>query len=348
MTLRQPAVVSEKIAGILLGPSVIGSAPAFLDAIFPVKSLTSLKAVADVGLVLFMFHTGATHDLETLRRHAKQATLVSFSGILAAVVLGGAVSYGIYQQLGDESLNLVSFLVFSCTGLAATAMPVLARVLAEARLLGTTVGSMALHAAAVDDAVVIAIICLEAAVVQSDDGLTALWTLLSLLALIAFMAFVVRPMATRAVDVWLVRPSSGIGVSRAMPPGRVHVPHAVIAVVMAAAFCSSWLTEALGVHAVAGAFLAGLCTPRAGGVAAATAGRIEMLTTQLLMPVRAFSNVHVLLGECRILSVAGVLLLQWPAYAAGFDCHGWTVAAHHCRDDLRSDRKGLYSSLAAL
>jgi len=111
--------------------------------------------------------------------------------------------YGIYQQLGDESLNLVSFLVFSCTGLAATAMPVLARVLAEARLLGTTVGSMALHAAAVDDAVVIAIICLEAAVVQSDNGLTAVWTLLSLLALIAFMAFFVRPMAARAADVWL-------------------------------------------------------------------------------------------------------------------------------------------------
>jgi Kef-type K+ transport system membrane component KefB len=285
--LRQPSVVSEKIAGILLGPSVIGLAPAFSAAVFPPDSLPALKAIADIGLILFMFHTGATHDLAALKRHLRRSVLISFAGVAGASVLGGAAAYGIYGQLPAPLPDLGAFLLFACTALAVTAMPVLARVLAEARLLGTVAGAAALHASAVDDALVIAVVCVDAAVANARSVLSGVWTLLCIAGFAATLALVVRPAATHAAEAWLARHSArsdkGGGASGRVP--RIRAP--LVGAVIAAAFLSAWFTEIVGAHAVVGAFLAGACTPRVAGIASTAAGRVELLTMQLLMPVSA-------------------------------------------------------------
>ena len=280
LSFRQPAVVAEKVAGILLGPSVLGAIPGMQSAIFPPSSLPGLKAVADVGLVLFMFYTGATHDLATLWRHARQSFVISLAGIAGAAALGIGAAVGIHSYLEPPAPPLGPFLLFACTSLAATAMPVLARVLADARLLGTQIGAAALHAAAFDDAVVMIVVCIDVAVIRANSNLDVLWTLMCLSGFALLLVLSVRPVATWAAGIWLAQHSV------THDERKPRVPHLVIAIVVAFAFLSAWITELVGAHAVAGAFLAGVCTPRVSGIAAATAARIELLTMQLLMPVR--------------------------------------------------------------
>ena len=281
--LRQPAVVAEKVAGILLGPSVLGLIPEFSNSIFPVSSYPALKAVADLGLILFLFLAGATHDLPSLRLHARRSIILSLAGIIGAASLGGGAALGIYRQLEAPLPDVRVFLLFACTALAATAMSVLARVLAEARLLGTVVGAAALHASAVDDSLVIAVLCVDVAVSRANGYADAGWALLCTAAFAAALAFIAHPLAARAASRWIAR--SKLTTNAAVGGTIPHIPHAVLAIVLGSAFFSAWFTEMIGAHAAVGAFLAGLATPRVGGIAGAAAIRVELLTTQLLMPV---------------------------------------------------------------
>ncbi|KAJ3268473.1 K(+)/H(+) antiporter, partial [Terramyces sp. JEL0728] len=151
--LNQPAVISEVVGGIILGPSALSSYPAFKNTIFPASSLPLLKLVADIGLILYLFMVGMELDLGKVAKEFKQSAAISLAGILLPFGAGIAVSKLVYDLYGDPSVPFSSFIVFCGVAVSITAFPVLARILTERKLLGTSVGNSTLAAAATDDAV---------------------------------------------------------------------------------------------------------------------------------------------------------------------------------------------------
>ncbi|GCB25860.1 K(+)/H(+) antiporter 1 [Aspergillus awamori] len=161
--IRQPRVIAEVIAGVRLGPSVMGRIPGFTDAVFPTASIPNLNLVVNLGLVLFLFS-------------------VSAAGMILPFGLGCAIAYGLYNTFQDEpgtvDISFATFLLFIGIAMAITAFPVLCRILTELKLLGTNVGVIVLSAGVGNDVVGWILLALCVALVNAGTGLTALWVLL--------------------------------------------------------------------------------------------------------------------------------------------------------------------------
>lgn len=149
--IRQPRVIAEVIAGVLLGPSVMGRIPGFTNAIFPTASLPMINLTATIGLVLFLFLVGMEIDLRVLRRNAKVSMAISGAGLVLPLGLGAALGVPIYHQFVDPSVNFGYFLLFVAVAVGITAFPVLCRILTELELLEDTVGVVVLAAGVGND-----------------------------------------------------------------------------------------------------------------------------------------------------------------------------------------------------
>jgi Kef-type K+ transport system membrane component KefB len=196
--LRQPAVIGEVIAGILLGPSALSRIPAFKAKIFPEDSISRLQLFANVALVLFMFTIGLELDFRVITKNLRKSVAISLAGILVPFGLGAAVAVLIQQHYATPSGSYVSFVLFGGTAMSITAFPVLARILSEMRLLGTKVGATTMNAAAVDDVLAWTILAVVIATARASDPASAAWTVLSALAFMGVMAFIVRPILRAA------------------------------------------------------------------------------------------------------------------------------------------------------
>lgn len=152
--IRQPIVIGEMVAGILLGPSLLGYLfPAQHAALFPGDSRAALAFIAQAGVVLFMFTVGTRVELDTFRRHSRAIALISASGIIVPFALGGALAVFLYDAFGTAAIPRLAFILFIATAMSVTAFPVLARIIVERRLDGTVPGNTALVCAAINDAV---------------------------------------------------------------------------------------------------------------------------------------------------------------------------------------------------
>lgn len=150
--LRQPMVISEVIAGILLGPSAFGRIPGFTASIFPSAATPMLTLVANIGLVLFLFITGMEVDFSLFRRNVRHSASISLVGMIIPFALGAAVSKGIYDKFIDSSkVKFGTFLLFIGTANAITAFPVLARILTSLNLLKDPLGVTVLSAGVGND-----------------------------------------------------------------------------------------------------------------------------------------------------------------------------------------------------
>src|SRR5476649_127774 len=159
----QPRVVGEMLAGILLGPSVLGHfAPTASLALFPPQSFPLLQALAQVGVLLFMFVVGLDVDLAQLRRHGRMAVITSHASIIAPFLLGTTLSLALYSRFVPAGVSFVPFALFMGAAMSVTAFPVLARILADRGLTRTPLGIIAIACAAVDD---VTAWCIFAAVV---------------------------------------------------------------------------------------------------------------------------------------------------------------------------------------
>lgn len=146
-------MIAEVIGGICLGPSVLGMIPGFTETIFPRPSLPFLSLVANVGLVFYLFLVGLELDPLAFFRDLRRSLVISAAGMVVPFCLGAAVSFGMYEKLMSEpKVPFTSFLLFTGCAMSITAFPVLARILAEFKLLTTPVGLMTITAAAADDA----------------------------------------------------------------------------------------------------------------------------------------------------------------------------------------------------
>ncbi|KAK4053197.1 K(+)/H(+) antiporter [Microbotryomycetes sp. JL201] len=212
--LRQPQVIAEVIAGILVGPSVLGRVPNFTRRIFPPPSIPLLNLVANIGLILFLFLVGMETDFGVFRRNYKASVSISAVGMIIPFGMGAAVSVGVYNNFVSSSTNFGTFLLFVGVANAITAFPVLARILTELDLLSNHVGVTVLAAGVGNDVVGWVLLALAIALVNASSGLLVLYIILTSIGWILVLFFIGRPMLS-----WLGRKTNSYtenGPSQAM------------------------------------------------------------------------------------------------------------------------------------
>jgi Kef-type K+ transport system membrane component KefB len=243
--LGQPQVVGEMAAGIALGPTLFGLfAPAAYHALFPPASLGFLNALSQAGLVIFIFIVGVRLDFAELKRQSGVAVVTSCIGVIAPLLMGILLAQYLYPRYGSG--NHLVFALFVGTAMSVTAFPVLARILMERNLLHTRLGSVAIACAAVGDITAWILLAVLLALKNQDQHARPIWMMLLFLAgYIAFM--IVTGLVLRA---W----------SRRLDERNLPVGALVMFIVLA--LLSGAAAEWIGVHALVGAFIAGLITPR--------------------------------------------------------------------------------------
>ncbi|MEV0728219.1 cation:proton antiporter [Polymorphospora sp. NPDC050346] len=244
--LRQPAVIGEILAGIALGPSLLGLLPGNPTAwLFPAEARPILSAVAQVGLALFMFLIGWEFNPALLRSHRGTAAAVSIGSIAVSFGLGVALATLLYHRhdtVGVDQVGFTEFALFLGVAMSITAFPVLARILAERRLTGTRVGSIALVSAAIDDVLAWCLLAVVTAIVTASGPLDLIRMLILLGVFLVVLRTVVRPFL-----VFMTRRYA-----------TTYLLVVVVALVFLAAYATTWI----GLHAIFGAFCIGLVMPR--------------------------------------------------------------------------------------
>ncbi|KAL3635652.1 Cation/H(+) antiporter 18 [Castilleja foliolosa] len=273
--LRQPRVIAEIVGGILLGPSAFGRNKKFLNTIFPPKSLTVLDTLANLGLLFFLFFVGLELDTKSLRRTGKKVLSIALAGITLPFALGIGTSF-VLRETVSKDVSEGPFLIFMGVALSITAFPVLARILAELRLLTTDVGRLAMSAAAVND--VAAWILLALAIALSGTGrspFVSVWVFLCGVGFVALCAFVAPP-----IFKWM---------QKRCPQGE-PVDELYICATLAAVLAAGFVTDAIGIHALFGAFVLGILVPKEGPFAGALVEKVEDLVSSLFLPLYFVSS----------------------------------------------------------
>jgi Kef-type K+ transport system membrane component KefB len=280
--IGQPPVIGEMIAGILLGPSLLGAlAPAAESFLFPAASMGPLKMLSQVGIILFMFVVGIELDVQHLRKKAHAAVMVSHASIVVPFLLGCALALAVYTSLGGSGTPFVGFALFMGVSMSVTAFPVLARIIEERKLTGSLLGSTAIACAAVDDVTAWCLLAIVVALVKAGGIGGALVTILLTLLYSGGMLLFVRPWVARQVE---KRP-------------HVHTGRAFLAAIFSFVFLSALCTEVIGVHALFGAFLAGVCMPQDHGLRQFLRQRLETFSSVFLLPLFfAFTGLRTQIG----------------------------------------------------
>ena len=237
-------VIGEILAGLALGPSLLGAFwPGLKIQLFPAAALPTLQTLGDIGLVLYMFSLGARLDTHLMLRQSRTAIVTSISTILLPLLLGALLGFFLYPGLAGQHANLVSFILLVGTAMAVTAFPVLARLLAEKDMLGTRVGMLALTCAAIDDVIAWCLLATVVALIHAR-GLTSLLLTIGLTILfIGFMLGMLRPLLAYA-------------------DRRIQSKQVLVALSIILLLLSAYATNAIGIHPVFGAFLMGIILPR--------------------------------------------------------------------------------------
>lgn len=270
--INQPRVIGEMVAGILLGPSLFGwVAPDLHAMLFPPASLGYLSALSYVGLLLFMFLVGLELDLKRLRELGRAAVITSQVSIVLPFAFGSLFALYLYPRLSDPSVSTLGFVLFMGAAMSVTAFPVLARILAEHNMLRTRVGSVAITCAAVDDVTAWCILAGIIVIVRSSSSALPLWLMLTGLgAFVLIMMFIVRRLLT------------GL---KLLYEKREGLTADTIAIIFLLLLASSLITESLGVHALFGAFLAGVVMPRHPKLSEELSQKLEAVVVVLLLPL---------------------------------------------------------------
>jgi len=281
--IQQPVVVAEVVAGIMLGPSLLGRiAPGVAAHLFPKASLAGLSLLSQVGLVFFMFLIGLELDPKLLRGRGATSFAISAAGILVPFALGSLYALHLFASEAGPEVPRASFVLFMGIAMSITAFPVLARILAERQLIRTNIGSMSLACSAVDDVTAWCLLAFVVSFVHAKGSAAAIVTTVEAFAFIAFMLLLVRPALAKLA---------------ARITTRENLTQNVVAVTFVLLLSSALVSERIGIHALFGAFLFGAIMPRQGDYAHALAERLEDFVVVALLPLFfAFSGLRTELG----------------------------------------------------
>jgi len=280
--IHQPPVIGEVIAGILLGPSLLGHiSPAAFSYLLPATVAPFLSIIAQIGVILFMFLVGLELDTAQLKHRTHATVAISHASIVAPFVLGAVLALWLYPKLSTRDVRFTVFALFLGVSLSVTAFPVLARILTDRGIQKTRMGTVSLTCAAVDDVTAWCLLAFLIAVAKANVSAAAVTVALTGL-YVAFMMLVARPLIIRAVRAQELRES---------------VSQSAIAVVVVALLLSTLATEAAGIHAIFGAFLLGAIIPHDSRLARDLTNKIEDLVVVLFLPAFfAFTGMRTQIG----------------------------------------------------
>jgi Kef-type K+ transport system membrane component KefB len=268
----QSPVIGEIAAGVLLGPSVLGwVAPETSGFLFPSASMPILQLLSQIGVLLFMFVVGVELEPAYLRGKAHAAIAVSHFSIIIPFILGVALSLALYAPYAPPGVPFYAFALFCGIAMSITAFPVLARILEERNLTHTPLGTTAITCAAVDDVTAWSILAFVVAITTAGGALETLLAIVALsLTFVLLMLFVGRPLLQRVLN-----------------PDRMgdSLSKEHIAIVLLVLLSSALVTEIIGIHALFGAFVAGVIMPVGGTFRAALRTRLESISSVFLLPL---------------------------------------------------------------
>jgi K+:H+ antiporter len=279
--IGQPPVIGEVVAGIMLGPSLLGRiAPDAAAFLMPNSVAPLIGIIAQFGIILYMFLLGLELNLGQIRERAGATLSIATASIIAPFLLGSALALFLYPRLATNDVPFTSFALFLGVAMAITAFPVLARILSDRQMQRTPLGIMALSCAAINDVAAWCLLALVVGVAQAKVGgalLVLVWTA----AFIAAMFVVVRPLAQRYFrDHPESDPTSG-----------------KITLVFVAMLLSALAAEIIGIHAIFGAFLLGAIIPHDSKIAETSTRKLEDLVTIVFLPAFfAFTGMRTQIG----------------------------------------------------
>jgi len=297
--LGQPPVMGEMVAGIVLGPSVLGLlSPAAMLFLFPPASLVPLELLSQIGVVLFMFVVGMELDVQHLREKAGAVIMISHASIVVPFLLGTTLALVLYESLAPAGTSFIAFALFLGIAMSLTAFPVLARILEDRALTETNLGRTVIACAAIDDVTAWCLLAIVIAIVKASGLGGAVVTISVVLGFVVVMLVLVRPRIERLITRRLENQKQVKG---------------LLAGILAFALACAWFTESLGMHALFGAFLAGVTMPATVGVRSFLRERLEPFSSAALLPLFfVFTGLRTeirLLNDWTSWSVCGVIIL---------------------------------------
>lgn len=318
--IGQPTVIGEIFAGIVLGPSLLGYYfPGVTEFLFPESSLDTIRFLSNIGLILFMFIVGMELNLRTIKNKANDAVIISHTSIAVAFILGVTVAYFLFGNFTHQSTYFLPFALFMGIAMSIAAFPVMARIIHEKGINKTPIGATIITCAAIDDITAWCILAAVIAIVKAGSVTSALFVIMMAVLYVILMFRVVRPFLKRIAD---------------MQTSNRTISKSVIGVFFMVLFLSSYATEVIGIHALFGAFLAGVIMPTNYNFRNLFTEKIEDVALVLLLPLFFVytglrtqigllnePNLWIICGGIIFLAVAGKSLSS--ALAARFVGNTW-------------------------
>lgn len=269
--IGQPTVIGEIIAGIVLGPSLLGVYfPEISAFVFPVESLGNIQFLSQIGLILFMFVVGMEIDLGVLKSKANDAVVISHASIILPFALGMGLAYFIYEHFSPEGVHFSAFALFLGIAMSITAFPVLARIVQERGINKTRLGTVVITCAAADDITAWCLLAVVIAIVKAGSFISALYTIALAIVYVFVMIKIVRPFLKRIGDLH-------------SSPENLSKP--IVALFFLTIILSSYMTEVIGIHALFGAFMAGAIMPENPKFRNIFIEKVEDIALVLLLPL---------------------------------------------------------------
>jgi len=269
--IGQPTVIGEILAGIALGPSLLGHfSPDVFNFLYAAKSLGNLNILSQIGLVLFMFTIGLELNMGELKAKMGKIYVISHASIFLPFALGMLLAYFVYIEFASTYTEFVSFALFIGISMSITAFPVLARIIQEKGLTRTHLGALAIASAAIDDVTAWCLLAGVIAIAKTGSFVSSLYTILFSVLYVCVMFFVFRPFLKRIGEIY---------------QNNEVINKSVIAFLLLILILSSFATQAIGIHALFGAFIAGVIMPQIPHFRKLLIDKIEDLSVTLLLPL---------------------------------------------------------------
>lgn len=296
--LGQPTVIGEIVAGIVLGPSLLGLYfPEIANQLFPKHTLGNLQFLSQFGLILFMFVVGMELDISVLKHTANEAIIISHASIIIPFTLGMGLAYFIYDSFAPGNVQFLSFSLFIGISMSVTAFPVLARIVQERGMHKSKLGILAITCAAADDITAWSILAVVIAIVKAGTLGSSLYTIGLALFYVFFMLKAVRPFLSRIGE---------------LHSSRENLNKSVVAIFFITLLLSAYATEVIGIHALFGAFMAGVIMPAGIKFRNLFIEKVEDVALVLLLPLFfVFTGLRTqigLLNDVNLWKITGLII----------------------------------------